>query len=73
MDVLVDGLITFWSLLWRNPRYGPNSVIAKEVKSSTCFVRFTTLIVQVGEMPWLQTGTTHFHGQFGLQDRGCAI
>ena len=25
------------------------------------------------EMPWHQTGITHYHAQLGLPDKGCAI
>ncbi len=54
---------------------GPNRAIAKDVKSYTycCFVRCATLIVRVEGMPWLQTGTSQYHQQLGLQDKGRAI
>ena len=40
-----------------------NTVITKDVKngSNCCYVRCVTLIVRVGGMPWLKTGTTYYH------------
>ena len=38
-----------------------------------CYVRCVTFIARVGGMPWPQTGTTHYHAQFGLPDKGRAI
>ncbi len=50
-------------------------VIAKDVKSCTyfCHVRFATLIVKMGGMPWPQTGGTQYHAQLRLPDKGHAI
>ncbi len=50
-------------------------VKAKDIKSCTycCYVRCTTLIVQVGGMLWTQTGATHYCAQLGLLDKDCAI
>ena len=31
------------------------------------------LIVRVGEMLWLKTGTTHYHAKLGVLDKGRAI
>ncbi len=54
---------------------GPNRVIAKDVKSCTycCYVRYATLIVWVGGMPWPQTGAIQYHVQLGLPDKRRAI
>ena len=46
-----------------------NCIIAKDVKSCTyCwyYKRCATLIVEIGLMPWPQTGATHFHAQLAL-------
>ena len=53
----------------------PNRVIADGVKSSTlcCYVRYATLIVRPEGMSLLKTGTTHYHAQLGLPDKGRAI
>ncbi len=32
-----------------------------------------TLIVRVEGMPWLQTGTIHYHTQSGVPEKGFAI
>ncbi len=47
----------------------------KDIKSCTyCFyVRCATLILWVGEMPWHQTVTTHYHAQLGLLGKGFTI
>ncbi len=54
---------------------GPNRVIAKDVKKCTdcCYVRYATLIVRLGCMPWPKTGATQYHAQLGLPDKGRAI
>ncbi len=54
---------------------GPNRVIAKDVKICTycCYVRCATLIVWVVGMPWHQTGSTQYHAQLGLPEKGSAI
>ncbi len=31
------------------------------------------ITVRVGGMPWAQTGTTHYHAQLGLLDKGHPI
>ncbi len=45
-----------------------NHFIAKDVKN--CFycygVRYSTLIVRIGEMPWPKTGATDYHAKLGL-------
>ena len=54
---------------------GPNSLIAKAVKSCTyCFyVRCVKLKVRVGRMPWPQRGAIHYHALLGLQDKSRAM
>ncbi len=54
---------------------GPNRVIAKVVKNCNfcCYVRYATLIVWVEEISWPKTGTTQYHAQLGLSDKGCVI
>ena len=32
-----------------------------------------TLKEKVGELSWPKTGTTHYHAQLGLPDKGCLI
>ncbi len=35
--------------------------------------RCSTLLAQVGGMPWTETGATHYHAQLGLPDKGRTI
>ncbi len=60
---------------WGGSLLDPNRIIAKDVKRFTycCYVRCATFIVWVGEIPWSQTGTTHYHAQLRLPDKGRAI
>ncbi len=55
---------TLWSML------GQNRVIDKDVKRCThcCYVRcmkFKVRVGGVGDIPWPQTDTTHYHAQLG--------
>ncbi len=52
-----------------------DQVTAKDVKGCTycCYVRCKTLIVWAGEMPWPNSGATHFYAQLGLSDNGHVI
>ena len=36
-------------------------------------MRYTTLIVREGGMPWHKTGATYYYAQLGLPDKGSAI
>ncbi len=47
----------------------PKLRLAKEIKSYTfyCYVRCAALILRVGGMPWLQTGTTQYHTQIASE------
>ncbi len=55
--------------------FGPNRVIAKDVKSCTyCYyVRCAKFIIRVEEIPCSQICATHCHAQLGLPDNVHAI
>ncbi len=53
----------------------PTCVIAKDVKSYTycCYVRYLSLIVRIGEMPWPILVATQYHAELRLPEEGSAI
>ena len=38
-----------------------------------CYIKCATLIVKVVEIPWPNTGASHYHAQLGLTAKGGSI